>query len=141
MLEQAMFNIAALYGYCLRHVDRIWNELDEQYTPNEVQAGAATVFRQAVKYVPVEYLQGDAAAAGEDVRAKVDQIIQLYKQSLAVSLDRWKKIGRYNMDAVQAGAATILIQLLQVNYPFGAGGDADEVVVSDRKSQQISVHP
>lgn len=132
MLDQAMNNIAALYGYCLRHVNQIWSGLNEQYTPNEVQAGAATVFRHAVKYVPVEYLQGDPAAATDDVRAKVDQLIELYRRALSISLSRWKGIGRYNMDAVQAGAATIFIQLLQVNYPFGQTDD-DEVKVSEHK--------
>ncbi|GIV21893.1 MAG: hypothetical protein KatS3mg023_3644 [Armatimonadota bacterium] len=134
-MKEAMENIAALYGYCLRKVQHIWSELKEDYTPNDVQAGTATVFLQAVKYMPVEYLQGDSSAAGADDRAKVDAIVDLYQQALQLSLERWKKVGMYNMDAVQAGAATILIQTMKLNPLF----QEDEVFVADAQPGNVKV--
>lgn len=131
MLDKAMENISSLYGYCLRHVHAVWSQLEEQYSPEDVQAGAATVFRNAVRYLPVQYLQGDTEAATASDREKVDCIIALYKQALQLSLKHWRKVGQYNMNAVQAGAATILIQLLQVNYPFPQEATGDEVTVSE----------
>ena len=120
-MKEAIENIASLYGYCLRKVHSVWQHLGdqgEQFTPQEVQAGAATVFLQAVRYMPLEFMQGDSGAISEHHRTMVDQILEIYKQALEISLERWKKIGNYNMDAVQAGAASIMIQALKVNYPF-----------------------
>jgi len=131
-MKSAIENIASLYGYCLRKVEAIWMQLAERgeaFTPQEVQAGAATVFLQAVRYMPVEFLQGDNNAVTEEHRAQVNQLLDIYEQCLLRSLDRWKHVGKYNMDAVQAGAASIMIQLLKVNYPF------DEVRVSHTKSE------
>jgi hypothetical protein len=131
-MKSAIENIASLYGYCLRKVEAIWRQLadrGEAFTPQEVQAGAATVFLQAVRYMPIEFLQGDNNAVTEEHRAMVDRLVEIYSQALHTSLDRWKKLGPYNMDAVQAGAASIMIQLLKVNYPF------DEVRVSQAKSE------
>jgi len=125
-VHPSIHTIASLYSYCLKKVQAIWSKLNEDYTPNDVQAGTATVFRHAVKYVPIAYLAGDSQAADESVRERVDQVIELYEQALTLSLEKWRKIGRYNMDAVQAGAATIFIQFMNVVNPF----EEDEVVES-----------
>jgi hypothetical protein len=141
-MKQAMDNIAALYGYCLRKVHSVWQKLSEQgenFTPQEVQAGAATVFLQAVRYIPLEYMQGDNSAVTEEHRAMVDRLVEIYSQALHTSLDRWKKLGPYNMDAVQAGAASIMIQALRVNYPFSdlnTQPNEEEVRVSDGQVNQ-----
>lgn len=129
--------VAALYSFCLRRVSQIWKELSGAESPRTVQAGTATVFRHAVRYVPIRYLQGDPNAADDETRARVERILELYKQALQLSAKSWSKLGCQDPDTIQAGAATILIQYLQVSPPFEFD-EQDEVKVSDTPHAPIA---
>lgn len=124
-------NLESLYGYILRKVFAIWQVLDiEGQRGYEVQAGAATVFLNVVKTLPIAFLASEQEG-NPALREQVDRYLDCYRSALESATRIWSRLSakypeaKFGADQIQATAATLMIEYLKVNGPIIPNPETD----------------